>query len=200
MPDPPRKPYNEMDYSTRSLSDERQSFHFEAPNAITSNYTARIGTDLPPSLPSGEEVDRRIPIRSSCPWSKHDIEDEHGFQVIGRYYSVTTSVTTTEGKVLIMGGWTPYQTVSDGNVYQINNKEPFSITAVQTIPFRQRGPAIEPFVSIGHSGILSGNAFIIWGGADSEGRFNDSLYLLNIGESNEFSLLSQELLMWSRHK
>lgn len=116
------------------------------------------------------------PNASLYPWSQRRVTfSSPQMNPFPRYGAAINSVASKEGDIYMMGGLIDGATVK-GDLWMIeSNSGSLSCIPIATV---SEGPGPR----VGHSSLLVGNAFIVFGGdtkVDENDALDDTLYLLN---------------------
>ena len=121
------------------------------------------------------------PGESPYPWSQRPLEFSAGLSPFPRYGAAVNSVSSKEGWIYMMGGLVNSQVVK-GDLWMVE-------LATGRMACYPVNPSAEgPCPRVGHSSLLVGNAFIVFGGdtKTEEGDvLDDTLYLLNTGKLSD---------------
>ena len=111
------------------------------------------------------------------PWSQRQLTFVNGANPFPRYGAAVNSVSSKDGDIYIMGGLVNASTVK-GDLWLIDAGKGLTCEPVVS-------EAEGPGPRVGHSSLLVGNAFIVFGGDTKENEadpLDDTLYLLNTCE------------------
>ncbi|KLJ08055.1 hypothetical protein EMPG_16495 [Blastomyces silverae] len=126
-------------------------------------------------IPNGNNTPSPVPNPALFPWSQRRINFPQNSRPFPRYGAAVNGVASKEGDIYMMGGLVGSATAK-GDLWMVENNggnlSCFPINPVTEGP----GPRV------GHSSLLVGNAFIVFGGdtkTDDNHSLDDTLYLLN---------------------
>lgn len=117
----------------------------------------------------------RIPTDSPYPWSQRRIHFTSSANPFPRYGAAVNATAAKDGSLYLMGGLINGSTVK-GDLWMLETGNP-------SLPCYPVATTSEgPGPRVGHSSLLVGNAFIVFGGdtkMDDRDELDDTLYLLN---------------------
>ncbi|PGH05056.1 hypothetical protein GX51_03154 [Blastomyces parvus] len=125
--------------------------------------------------PNGNNTPSPVPNPALFPWSQRRINFPQSARPFPRYGAAVNGIASKDGDIYLMGGLVESSTAK-GDLWMVENNggnlSCFPINPVTEGP----GPRV------GHSSLLVGNAFIVFGGdtkTDENQSLDDTLYLLN---------------------
>ncbi|CAK7895944.1 kelch repeat-containing protein 1 [[Candida] anglica] len=167
-----------------------------APGSTQSASNAQFDSILDPKLnqqndhyTSSAPLDSTPPANTS-PWKRHKLFDSP----FPRYRHAASSFTSEKGDIYIMGG------LKEGSVFGDTWKITPQVDENNNLNFVTKNVQIanntNPPARVGHSSVLCGNAFIIYGGdtvdTDHNGFPDNNFYLFNIN-NNKYTVPSHIL-------